>query len=144
VTKTKNTFKKVTINHILKNGKKQISEGILKKMLKSIQKSQKKSYNEILKLAIFNSIPTFKIIKLKRRKSLLEIPTYLSTYNYRASWGIKYITESSNSNNIPYKQQLKNRILLNASSTIQTVTKPKDDIQKNVLKKKKYFKHYRW
>jgi len=139
----KNTFKKVTINHILQNGKKQTSEKVLKSTVKSIQKSEKKSHNEIFKIAIFNSMPTFRIIKLKRRKSLLEIPTYLSTYNFRASWGIKYITKGSDSNHIFCKQQLKNEILSNASSTIQTV-KPKDEIQKNVLKKKKYFKHYRW
>lgn len=140
----KTELKRKTINHILKNGKKQISEKILKSSVKSVQKFQKKSHNEILKLAIFNSMPTFRIIKLKRRKSLLEIPAYLSSYKYRASWGLKYLTKTltSSSNHIFYKQ-LKNEILSNASSTTETA-KPKDEIQKNVLKKKKYFKHYRW
>nr|WPV72405.1 ribosomal protein S7 [Navicula sp.] len=140
----KNKLKRKTINHILKNGKKQISEKILKNSVKSVQKFQKKSHNEILKLAIFNSMPTFRIIKLKRRKSLLEIPAYLSSYKYRASWGLKYLTKTltSNSNLIFYKQ-LKTKILSNASSTNETA-KPKDEVQKNVLKKKKYFKHYRW
>ena len=143
MTKT-NTFKKVTINHTLQKGKKQTSEKILKSTVKSIQKSEKKSHNEIFKIAIFNSLPKFKILKLKRRKSLLEIPTYLSTYNYRAAWGIKYITKGLNSNYIFCKQQLKNGILSNASSSTIQIVKLKDEIQKNVLKKKKYFKHYRW
>ncbi len=140
----KNKLKRKTVNHILKSGKKQVSEKILKKSLKSVQKVQKKSHNKILKLAICNSMPTFRIIKLKRRKSLLEIPAYISSYEYRTSWGLKYLTKAltSNSNNIFYKQ-LKNEILSNASSTIETA-KPKDEVQKNVLKKKKYFKHYRW
>jgi ribosomal protein S7 len=141
---TKNKLKQKTINHIFKSGKKQVSEKILKNSVKSVQKFQKKSHNEIVKLAIFNTMPTFRIIKLKRRKSLLEIPAYLSSYKYRASWGLKYLTKTltSNSNYIFYKQ-LKNEILSNAASTTETA-KPKDEIQKNVLKKKKYFKHYRW
>ena len=139
-----NKLKEKTINHILKNGKKQVSEKIIKSTLKSVQKVQKKSHNVILKLAIFNSMPTFRIIKLKRRKSLLEIPAYLSSYKYRTSWGLKYLTKTltSTPNNIFYKQ-LRNEIVLNASSTNET-SKPKDDVQKNILKKKKYFKHYRW
>jgi ribosomal protein S7 len=141
---TKNKLKRKTINHILKSGKKQVSEKILKNSVKSVQKAQKKSHNEILKLAIFNLMPTFRIIKLKRRKSLLEIPAYLSSYKYRASWGLKYLTRTLtlNSDHIFYKQ-LKNEILSNANSITETA-KPKDEIQKNVLKKKKYFKHYRW
>jgi ribosomal protein S7 len=141
---TKNKLKRKTINHILKSGKKQVSEKILKNSVKLVQKSQKKSHNEILKLAIFSSMPTFRIIKLKRRKSLLEIPAYLSSYKYRASWGLKYLakTLTSNPDYIFYKQ-FKNEILSNANSITETA-KPKDEIQKNVLKKKKYFKHYRW
>jgi ribosomal protein S7 len=91
---TINKLKRKTVNHILKSGKKQVSEKILKNSVKSVQKFQKKSHNKVLKLAIFNSMPTFRIINLKRRKYLLEIPAYISYYKYRASWGLKYLTKT--------------------------------------------------
>ena len=136
--------KNKTINHILKNGKKQISEEILKKSFKSLQKVQKKSHNEIIKQSILNSTPTFRIIKLKRKKSKQEVPAFLSTYDYRTSWGLKYLikTVTSKTKNNFYKQ-LEQEILDTAKFTSETI-KFKEELQKTTLQKKKYFKFYRW
>ena len=68
-------IKKKLLKHILINGKKPISEKILTKSFKSIQKHQNKSHSEIFKLAITNSSPMFRIIKLKnkrKKKNLLK------------------------------------------------------------------------
>jgi ribosomal protein S7 len=56
------------LNYIFSDGQKKTSEKIIKKTFKSIQKSQKKSHKDIIKLAIINSTPTFRIIKLKNKK----------------------------------------------------------------------------
>lgn len=140
----KNKIKKKKINHILKSGKKQVSEKILKNSLKSLQKDQKKPHNEIFKQAILNSIPTFRVIKLKRKKSKLEIPAFLSSYKFRTSWGLKYLVKASSLDisNVFYKQ-LEKKILSTAKSVGEAI-KFKEEIQKNVLQKKKYFKYYRW
>ena len=136
------------LNHILKSGKKQISEKILTKSFKSIQKSQKKSYNEIIRLAILNSTPMFRVIKLKnkrrKKKSIKEIPAFLSNYTYRTSWGLKYLIKTSTlkTSNVFYNQ-LKHEILSNALSDGNAVTL-KNELQNKALPKKKYFRHYRW
>lgn len=139
-----NKLKKKITNHIFKQGKKQRSEKILKSSIKSIQKFQKKSHYEIIKLTILNSIPTFRIIKLKKKKSNIEIPTFISSLKHRTSWGIKYLikTFTSETNNT-LNQKLKKTFLSNATAKNETI-KFKDELQKNALKKKSYFKYYRW
>jgi len=144
----KKKLKKKLLSHILKNGRKQISEKILTKSFKSIQKSQKKSHTEIVKLAILNSTPMFRVIKLRnkrrKKKSIKEIPAFLSNYTYRTSWGLKYLIKTSTSKTSGvFSDQLKHEILLNATSEGNAVAF-KNELQKKALPKKKYFKHYRW
>lgn len=145
----KEKLKKKFLKHILKNGKKSISEKILNKSFKSLQKSQKKSHGEILRLAILNSTPIFRIIKLKnkrrKKKSIKEIPAFLSTYKYRTSWGLKYLINTSNlkTNNTIFSDQLNRSILESAKHTSSTITF-KNELQSKALEKKKYFRHYRW
>jgi ribosomal protein S7 len=144
----KEKIKKKLSKHILQNGKKSVSEKLIIKTFKSIQKSQKKSHNKIIKLAILNLTPMFRIIKLKnkkrRKKSVKEIPAFLSHQSFRTSWGLKYLTKSSTSkttNN--FSNQFINEILLcikNESFTINLKT----ELQKKASEKKKYFRHYRW
>lgn len=145
----KKKLKKKLLSHILKNGRKQISEKILNKSFKSIQKSQKKSHTKIVKLAILNLTPVFRVIELKnkrrKKKSIKEIPAFLSCYTYRTSWGLKYLikTLTSKASSGFFSDQLNHEILLNATSEGNAVTF-KNELQKKALPKKKYFKHYRW
>ena len=149
MSENKSELKKKILNHILKDGKKRTSEKILRKSLKSIQKFQKKSHNEIIKSSIINSTPVFRIIKLKnnkrrKKKSIKEIPAFLSTYIFRSSWAIKYLIQSSRDNSSDtFYNQLKNEALLTAKREGAAV-KFKTEIQNLALKKKKYFRHYRW
>lgn len=144
----KEKLKKKLLKHILKNGKKPVSEKILTKSFKSIQKFQKKSHKEILRLAVINSTPMFRVIKLRnkrrKKKSIKEIPAFLSTYTYRTSWGLKYLAKASTSktDNI-FSNQLKHEILSSARRESNTVML-KNELQYKALEKKKYFKHYRW
>ena len=144
----KQKLKKKLLNHILESGRKQISEKILTKSFKSIQKSQKKSHGEIVRLAILNSTPMFRVIQLKnkrrKKKSVKEIPAFLSNYAYRTSWGLKYLIKTSTlkTSNV-FSNQLKHEILSNAASEGTAVTF-KNELQSKALPKKKYFRHYRW
>lgn len=140
----KNKLKKKITNYIFKQGKKQRSEKILKTSIKSIQKFQKKSHYEIIKLTMLTSIPAFRVIKLKKKKSNVEIPTFISSLQHRANWGIKYLikTFTSETNNT-LNQKLKKTFLTN-TTTKNEIIKFKDELQKNALKKKNYFKYYRW
>ena len=144
----KQKLKKKLLNHILQDGRKQISEKILVKSFKSIQKSQKKSHTEIVKLAILNSTPMFRVIRLKnkRRKksSVKEIPAFLSNYTYRTSWGLKYLVKTSTSKaSSGMSNQLKHEIMSNVIHEGSAVIF-KNELQNKALPKKKYFRHYRW
>lgn len=144
----KKKIKKKLLKHIMKNGKKPISEKILTKSLKSIQKSQNKSHNEILKLTILNTTPMFRIIKLKnkrrRKKSIKEIPAFLSDYSFRTSWGLKHLTKilTLKTSNV-FSNQLKHEILASAKNEGSAITF-KTELQNKTLEKKKYFRNYRW
>jgi small subunit ribosomal protein S7 len=147
----KNTprLKEKILNHILKNGKKKTSEKMLNKSFKLMQKSQKKSHNEIFKLSIINSTPTFRVIKLKnnkrrKKKSIKEIPAFLSTYMFRSSWALKYLIQTSKKKQSgTFFDQLKTETLLSAKYEGNTI-KLKNEVQDQALQKKKYFRHYRW
>ena len=141
-------IKKKLLKHILKNGKKLVSEKILTKSLKSIQKSQKKPHNEIVKLAVINSTPMFRVIKLKnkrrKKKSTKEIPAFLSTYLYRTSWSLKYLSKTLSSKiDTGFSNKLKHEILSSAKHESSTITL-KNELQTKAFEKKKYFRHYRW
>lgn len=136
------------LNHIFKKGKKNISEKILTQNFKSVQKSYKKSHHEIIKLAILNSTPTFRVIKLRnkrrKKKTIKEIPAFFSTYPYRTSWALKYLIKSSNLNtDASFATRLKHEILSTAEYKSNAVTFKKD-LQIKALQKKKYFRYYRW
>ena len=141
-------IKKKLLNHILKSGKKQISEKILTKSFKSIQKYKKKPHYQILKLAIINTTPMFRLIKLKKKnrkkKSIKEIPAFLSNYIYRTSCSLKYLIKISalRTDNI-FFNKLKQEILSSAAHKSNTVMF-KNELQNRILLKKKYFRHYRW
>jgi ribosomal protein S7 len=145
----KNISKKKLWNHSTKNGKKQISERMVAKSFKLSQKHQKKNLNEIIKLSIISSIPTFNIVKLtnkkRRKKSIREIPTFVSKHESRISWSlknlIKVITQKTKRSTLA--TELKKEYFLLAQSESKVVSL-KDDLQNRSLKEKKYFRFYRW
>jgi ribosomal protein S7 len=145
----KNISKKKLLNHLTQNGKKQIIEKALTKSFKQIQKYQKKNDKKIIKLAILNLIPAFKLIKLinkKGRKKLIrEIPTFLSTTDSRVSWGLKYLVKSLESTaQSTLHIKLKNEFLLAAKSESKIIKTFKEHSQIRALKEKKYLKYFRW
>lgn len=56
------------INHFLQNGNKKKCEGILLKSFKNLQKFSKKPYKKVVKLAIINASPVFRIVMLRKKK----------------------------------------------------------------------------
>ena len=146
----RNISKKKLWNHSTKHGKKQISERIAAKSFKESQKSNKKNLNEIIKLSIISSIPTFKTVKLtnkrRRKKSIKEIPTFLSNHKSRISWSLKNIIKSvtqKKTKGSTFATELRKEYFLLSKLESKIVTL-KNDVQKSSLKEKKYFRFYRW
>lgn len=149
-----NKLKQKIVNHLLRNGNKATCENVLGKSLKLIQKSQNKSHSEIIKLAILNTTPIFRIMELKEKrkkkrkkgtKRAKEVPAFLSHYKFRASWALKFIVNSlrKRSKNKKLPELFYQEIVLASQNTGESV-KLKTDIQKQALKKKFYFRYYRW
>lgn len=147
--KSKDISKEKLQNHLTKNGKKQIIEKTLNKSLKQAQKFQKKNSNQITKLAILNATPIFNLVELtnkkRRKKSIREIPTFLSNQNSRISLGLKYLITALKLQTKPHNltTKLKNELLLTSKLESKAVTL-KENSQNKVLNEKKYFRHYRW
>ena len=142
--KSRNTFKKTFANHITKKGQKYAVEKTLTKSFKQIQKQQKKNVVSIIKMSVISLIPTFRIIQLtnkrRRKKSIQQIPAFLSNTKSRSSWGLKNLTSLS-TREMPKTSllcKLKNQLVLN------TIQSENDNQQSEISKKKKYLKYYRW
>lgn len=139
------------INHLLKNGKKALSEKILLNSFKELQKTSTKKISDLVKLAIFFTTPTFKLHKLankrvKRKKNqrVTEIPSFILEAKSRVSFSIKLIlfvvkTKKSKDSYI----KLKNEFLLNAAKQGEAI-QIKKEIQKQVLIKKHFLNYFKY
>lgn len=144
-------LKQKVLNHFMLNGKKQTSESALLKTSKLIQKSNKQQHVGIVKLAIINTTPAFRVIQLtnkkKKKKDTLnkEIPAFVPDYSFRSSWALKHLIIASKKKSISniFSHRLKHEILLNAEYKGEAVNF-KNELQKQALQKKKFFKYYRW
>lgn len=142
-------IEKKIINHLIKNGEKKTSEKILLKSLKTLQKNSLKTSKKILQLALIHSTSIFKLHKIsnkkikKRTKKIREIPAFLSNKRTRTSLAIKFILRNIKKKNLKFYQKLKKEILLNALNKNNTI-QIKNELQKHILTKKRYFLFYRW
>ena len=140
-------IKNKLINQITINGKKEISEKILIKSLKELQKNSTKKYKNIIQLVLIHTKPIFKlhIIKNKKRKKkrVKEIPGFIKNKSSRISLSMKFILQNIKKGNNTFYKKLWKEILLDAKNqgnSIQT----KMELQKEILTKKHYFRYYRW
>jgi ribosomal protein S7 len=143
-------IQKKLINHLIKNGKKKTSETILLKSLKKLQKNSFKKSKKIFQLALIHLTPIFKLHKIsnkklkKRTKKIREIPAFISNKQSRTSLAIKFILRNiKKKENLKFYQKLKKEILLNAINKNNTI-QIKNELQKHILTKKRYFLFYRW
>ena len=147
--KSKNTFKKILENHITKNGQKHKIEKIIIKSLKQTQKQQQKNTKNIIKISIMRISPAFRLIKLtnkrRRKKSIKQIPAFLSNNKFRSSWGLKNLIKKSTNeiSNTTLDKELSNKFLLTAELKNKNI-ELKTNQQDEASKEKKYFRHYRW
>ena len=142
-------IQKKLINHLIIDGEKKTSEKILLKSLKILQKNSFKKYKKIFQLALTYSTPIFKLHKIsnkklkKRTKKIREIPAFISNKQLRTSLAIKLVLRNiKKEKNLKFYQELKKEILLNATNKNNTI-QLKNDLQKRILNKKRYFLFYR-
>jgi small subunit ribosomal protein S7 len=147
--KKKINLKKKLSNRLLINGKKKIAENIILKTFKYLQKESTKETKKVFQLAIINTSPTFKIhkikIKKKKKQKFREIPAFISAADSRSSLAIKFLFKDSTKK--PYKKifdkQLAKEIITAAKLQGNSINS-KNELQKQVLDKRHFFKYYRW
>jgi ribosomal protein S7 len=141
-------LKEKIINHFMKNGKKTISEKILLNSLKELQKISLKQSEELIKNAVINSLPVFKINKIenkkqkKKKNKIKEIPFFIVNNKSRISLSVKLIIESLKKQSYFFKDFNKEILLNNQQkgNSVQLNT----ELQKKVILNKRYFRFYRW
>jgi ribosomal protein S7 len=139
------------ISHLIIDGKKKTSEKILLKSFKNLQKYSKKQSKELIKLAIVFSSPVFTLRKLtnkkkrkKKQQKTQKIPSFITNKKARTSLAIKFIITSTTTKNLKnFYTKFNQEILLNAQSKESTI-QIKNEIQKQIMQNKRYFKNYRW
>jgi|SRR5210317_673659 len=137
------------VNSFMINGEKKTSEKILLKSLKSLQKSTKKNYKEVLQLFIINSTSTFKlneqVVKKGKRKVTKSTPSFILSDSLRISTSLKSIKKviGKKKRSGSFYSQLSEEILSSAALNGQVIEK-KNDLQKQILLNKRYLSKFRW
>jgi ribosomal protein S7 len=134
----------------MKNGNKTTSENILLKSFKELQKVCLKQPKELLKLALINSTPIFKLnqiknkkIKKKKNKIIKEIPFFISTTQLRSSLAVKFILQTLKKKSQIFYLKFAKEILISSQNKGDSI-QIKDNLQKQILKNKRYLNSYRW
>lgn len=150
---TKNSLKIKTkfANHLMINGGKKISEKIILKSFKNLQKISKKQINDVMKLSLLYATPIFKLHKIsnkkvkKKKKKIRIIPAFIPKIITRISLGIKYILFNINKKktNKFLFNKLQEEILIIAQNN-GAFLEIKKETQQQTLLNKHYFRYYRW
>ena len=150
LTKRKLEIKHRIYNASLTHGNKKTGEKFFLKSLKKIQKITKKKHSKIFLLALKNAMPILKIdkqrIKKKKRKRILEIPTFIPNNSLRINLAFKRIIQNSNkrSESTNFFIKFSNEILETAAALKTLTINQKTDFHKQAMLKKNLFFRYRW
>lgn len=142
-------LKNQIVNILMKNGKKATGEKILLKFSKSLQKSTKKNFQNILQLAVINCTPAFKLneqtMKKGKRKSKEIIPSFIIKDSLRIMTALKFIKTVSQKNKSSgsFYRSLSGEIL-DASFFKGQSTEQKTKLLNQILLNKRYLAKFRW
>jgi len=144
------TIKNKIANHLTKNGKKSVSETILLKSIKEIQKVSSKQTSELIKLAILFATPIFKLHttsnKKRKKKTNIQdtrIPTLIQSENARTSLAIKFLVEGASRSKKRGLSQKLTQELINGASQSSNAVEFKRETQKGALTQKHFLKYFR-
>lgn len=142
-------IKKKIINHLTLKGEKKTGEKLFLKSIKKLQKESLKRTEDLIKLALVNVSPLFKIQtfvtkRKKKKKNVREVPFFLQNNNSRISLAIKFIIKAVGvKKSHGFCTQWSDEILANSQCSGDAV-KMKNELQKQVLLKKRFFMFFKW
>nr|BBC77620.1 ribosomal protein S7 [Nitzschia sp. PL1-4] len=142
-------LKSKIVNTLMLSGKKNTGEKILLRFAKQLQKSSNKNFKALVKLAIMNSTPAFKlneqIVKKGKRKAVRTISSFITNDSLRVLTSLKLIktTVTKNKGSKQFYEQFADEILASSNLKSSSVEK-KTELQKQVLLNKRYLSKFRW
>jgi len=134
---------KKIISQLIIHGKTVVSEKILLKSVKLIQKSIVKNHRKLIKIALVNITSLVKVKQLKRKRFQFKEFPFIINKNTRIPMALKFMFKNFDSKTeIKIEKRVVNE-LLQASKNIGTsINKRKNLYEYSFVKRK--FSHYRW
>lgn len=133
--------KSILLNFLTSNGKKPVSEKLLNKSLRKIQKTVLKNSKLVLKVSIRNLSPILNSTKIKRRKAVTSVPFFLKK-SKRLSQSIKLIVNSSKTSKSNFIDIFSKEVI-DSSNNKGSVKSKIREIHSNSFSNKN-FSHFRW
>ena len=142
-------LKDKTVNEFMKNGKKLTGEKILLKFVKLFQKQNRKNFKSLLQVSIMNVTPVFsvntQIIKKGKKKVINEVPVFLPNNLVRIQNSLKLLKQFiAKEKKTSHFYKLLSKEVLNSAQLDSTLIVEKNDLQKQVLKNKRYWSNFKW
>ena len=134
---------KAIVQQFLRNGKTATSEKIILKGVKLLQKTLRKDYKKIIKIAVINLTSLIRIKQLKRKQFRLKEFPYITANKIRTTLALKHLFW-----NLPKRTNTKiennlMREFVQASQKNTILEEKRKNIYEYSFLKKKY-SHYRW
>lgn len=140
-----NFIKKILLNNLMKNGAKSISEKLLLRTVKLIQKRLlNKKFEDTVKLAIINNSPHVFLKNVKRRKrEPLKIP-FLLNNGKRISYATKLVISECllAKSGLRFSEKMYSEFLNSAKFEGNSLKKTEELLKSAFVNKK--FSNYRW
>nr|YP_010133761.1 ribosomal protein S7 [Nitzschia supralitorea]QWM93251.1 ribosomal protein S7 [Nitzschia supralitorea] len=141
-------LKNQIVNVFTKNGKKCTGEKILLNVSKSLQKSTKKNFQNLVQLAVINSTPAFKLneqtMKKGKRKSKKIIPSFIIKDSLRIMRALKSLKIIASKDRTHSFYESFGKEILDSSSFKGQSAEQKSKVLNQILLNKRYLAKFRW
>lgn len=139
------------VNVLLVSGHKATSEKVVCRALKILQKKTKKLPKLLIKTAILNSTPIFKVTKKNskkgKRKTSKIVPTFTPTNSFRYLLSLKLLSKTLRTSSKNIKQNtssnLAKEILASFSQKGKLISRQKD-CHKEAIQNRRYLTKFYW
>lgn len=134
------TVKTLIINNLVLCGKKELSEKILFKTIKQLQKRSTKNHKNLLESLIIKTVPVIKIKQIKRRKKQFIKFPYILKKKSRYIQAIKNIVKISEKK---FSKNFCDKLTQELTLNVKNINKDKKILHEHAFTTKK-FANFRW
>ena len=141
-------LKEKLTNMLMKHGNKRVSEKIVNKGLKLVQKADKKNQANLMKQVLVRISYPFKIqdrvLKKGRKKSRIQVPTFHFDARLRYASSLKLLAKKILEKHSENSSITLSNKILSVIKKEGTIIDAKTRLQENLSLNKRYLFHFRW